>query len=124
MKYCMANKNQSYLKDPEFLDPDVRFLLANERTLLAWLRTALTVIAGGIALLHFSADSSPQAHMGILFVLLGAIASSVGYTRFRAADTAIRIGELPRAGNGPLIQVVCVVFFSLLFVAFELLLSK
>ena len=31
--------------DPEMLDPDVRFLLANERTLLAWVRTALAVLA-------------------------------------------------------------------------------
>ena len=28
-------------------DPDYRFTLANERTLLAWLRTALALIAAG-----------------------------------------------------------------------------
>ena len=30
--------------------PDYRFSLANERTLLAWLRTALALIAGGVAM--------------------------------------------------------------------------
>src|SRR5690625_5828275 len=31
-------------------DPDARFSLANERTALAWLRTALALVAGGVAL--------------------------------------------------------------------------
>lgn len=31
-------------------DPDARFSLANERTFLAWIRTSLALIAGGIAL--------------------------------------------------------------------------
>ena len=30
-------------------DPDYRFTLANERTLLAWLRTSLALIAAGVA---------------------------------------------------------------------------
>jgi uncharacterized membrane protein YidH (DUF202 family) len=30
-------------------EPDYRFTLANERTFLAWIRTALALIAGGIA---------------------------------------------------------------------------
>jgi putative membrane protein len=31
-------------------EPDPRFSLANERTFLAWLRTALALLAGGVAL--------------------------------------------------------------------------
>ena len=34
---------------PGKIDIDVRFLLANERTLLAWIRTAVTLQAGGLA---------------------------------------------------------------------------
>ncbi|RDH77359.1 DUF202 domain-containing protein [Mycolicibacterium moriokaense] len=30
-------------------DPDYRFSLANERTFLAWIRTALALLAGGVA---------------------------------------------------------------------------
>jgi len=29
--------------------PDYRFSLANERTFLAWIRTALALLAGGVA---------------------------------------------------------------------------
>ncbi|MBU1607433.1 MAG: DUF202 domain-containing protein, partial [Alphaproteobacteria bacterium] len=30
-------------------EPDPRFTLANERTFLAWIRTSLAVLAGGVA---------------------------------------------------------------------------
>ena len=31
-------------------EPDARFTLANERTFLAWIRTSLALLAGGVAL--------------------------------------------------------------------------
>ena len=34
------------------LDVDARFLLANERTLLAWVRTSLTLLAAGVGTLQ------------------------------------------------------------------------
>ena len=37
-------------------EPDVRFSLANERTFLAWIRTALALLAGGIAVEAFTGD--------------------------------------------------------------------
>ncbi len=33
-------------------EPDYRFTLANERTFLAWIRTSLALIAGGVALVQ------------------------------------------------------------------------
>ncbi len=41
---------------PEGSEPDPRFTLANERTFLAWVRTALALLAGGIAIEAFAAD--------------------------------------------------------------------
>ncbi|MFI7483174.1 YidH family protein [Kocuria sp. M1R5S2] len=37
-------------------EPDPRFTLANERTFLAWIRTSLAFLAGGIAVEAFTAD--------------------------------------------------------------------
>ncbi|MBB5998978.1 YidH family protein [Streptomonospora salina] len=34
------------------VEPDYRFTLANERTFLAWIRTALALVAGAVAVLH------------------------------------------------------------------------
>ena len=36
-------------------EPDYRFTLANERTFLAWIRTALAVLAAGVLLEQFAA---------------------------------------------------------------------
>ena len=40
-------------------DPDPRFTLANERTFLAWIRTSLALVAGGIGLDTFVSGVMP-----------------------------------------------------------------
>lgn len=89
----MSSSNKQH--KPERLDPDVRFLLANERTLLAWIRTAIAVIAGGVALTQFGSDSTIRMVTGVSAIVLGISLASFGYIRFRDADKAIRRGELP-----------------------------
>lgn len=41
-------------------DPDYRFSLANERTFLAWMRTALAILAAGVLLDQFSVKLGSQ----------------------------------------------------------------
>ncbi|GAA2364779.1 membrane protein [Catellatospora methionotrophica] len=101
----------------ERLDVDVRFLLANERTLLAWLRTALTMLAGGVALLHL-ADARPAATASALGIFaLGIVTAVIGYVRYRAAGAAIRAGDLPASGRGAMLVTVGVVVFAAAIVA-------
>jgi putative membrane protein len=83
------------------VDPDARFLLANERTLLAWLRTSLALQAGGVGLLHFVSSSDLNGVIGLVVLLIGAAAGLTGYRRYRAADQAIRRGQLPPHGVAP-----------------------
>ena len=45
-------------------EPDVRFTLANERTYLAWIRTSLALIGGGLAasqLIDFQSEAAPAS---------------------------------------------------------------
>ena len=100
------------MKKQEKLDVDTRFLLANERTLLAWIRTALTMQAGGIALAHFVSDSTLGFATGLTAVMLGAVMAVVGYRRFRAADKAIRAGRLPHLDRGPAFEVALIVLIA------------
>jgi putative membrane protein len=83
------------------LDPDARFLLANERTLLAWIRTALTLQAGGLGVLEFASEVEARGVIGVGLLLLGAAAGLAGYRRYRGADAALRSGRLPPRGAAP-----------------------
>jgi putative membrane protein len=99
------------------LDIDIRFLLANERTLLAWLRTALTLQAGGVALARLAGHSAVLSGVGIGLLTLGSIAAVIGYLRYRATGRAIRAGQLPAPGRGPALLTAGVVVLAAVLVA-------
>jgi putative membrane protein len=88
------------MSSPEDVDVDARFLLANERTLLAWVRTSLTLLAAGVGTLQLL-DDEWRTWPGLALLLLGAASAFVGLARYRGADAAIRRGQLPPAGRGP-----------------------
>lgn len=74
--------------------PDYRFTLANERTFLAWIRTALALMAGAVGIEQFSPQlSSAELRIGISTLLLVA-ASTMGYMawrRWRRNEYAMRL---------------------------------
>lgn len=105
------------LKKPKNeLGVDVRFLLANERTLLAWIRTGLTLIAGGVAVAFISSDTVYGSVAGIGAIGFGGLLALIGYIRYAVADSAIRQGKLPPVGAGGIVVVIGVVLFSVTLV--------
>ncbi len=94
------------------LDIDIRFLLANERTLLAWIRTGLTLIAGGVAVAFIATDPGYGAVAGIGAIAFGGALAIIGYIRYQVADVAIRTGKLPPRGVGSLFVVLGVIAFA------------
>ncbi|MCF8608832.1 DUF202 domain-containing protein [Gordonia sp. HY285] len=74
---------------------DARFTLAAERTMLAWIRTALGLIAAGVAVLHVIGEfASPavQTTLGIGLILLGIAAAAVGGQRWYQTTHALEEG--------------------------------
>ena len=52
-------------------EPDPRFTLANERTFLAWIRTSLALLAGGVAVEAFMGDLfGPELRKTVALTLL------------------------------------------------------
>lgn len=76
--------------------PDYRFSLANERTFLAWVRTGLALIAGGLAVDQFLPPLAvPHLREGlaIALLLLGAACAVRAVDRWVRAERAMRLSE-------------------------------
>jgi putative membrane protein len=77
---------------PEF-EPDYRFTLANERTFLAWERTALGLLAAAVAVVQLVPELPiPGARhvLGVLLAVLATLTAGVGLRRWEQVDHAIR----------------------------------
>ena len=93
--------------------PDPRFTQANERTYLAWVRTALAFIAGGLAVEQLL-DSGRAARLAVSIplILLGGFMGVAGYLRFQQAERAIRRGEALDPSGVPRLLAVAFVLLS------------
>jgi putative membrane protein len=91
-------------------EPDPRFTLANERTFLAWIRTALAVIATAVAAdtLMVTVWPAPLRKAIVVLLLLGGTALSAGAGfRWLGVERALRQETpLPLSSLAPILVLV------------------
>jgi putative membrane protein len=83
-------------------EPDYRFTLANERTYLAWIRTALALNVAGLGIVQFldvPGGGWTSEALGLLLAALGLVLALTSLRRYRENQRAIRTDQpLPPTG--------------------------
>jgi putative membrane protein len=81
--------------EPPDQEPDYRFTLANERTFLAWIRTALGLLAAGVAVRQFVPPftvAGATTVLALACIVLAAVVAATSFPRWRRAQQAMRAG--------------------------------
>jgi putative membrane protein len=104
---------------PEEEEPDYRFTLANERTFLAWIRTSLALIAGGVALVQLVPRFGVHGVRHVLSVLLvasGGLLAALAVRRWQRVQKAMRRGDDLPISRMPLAVGVALVVMTVLLI--------
>lgn len=93
-----AGRSSSPRADPdEGTEPDPRFTFANERTFLAWSRTALALVAAGLAVTQllppFPGIPWGRRAIGVPLIVLGAAVAVISYVEWNQDQRALRLGK-------------------------------
>jgi putative membrane protein len=83
--YERFEQSDLILRDELAID---RTLLSNERTLLAYLRSAAALLIAGVSIIHFSGDGWFRA-VGFICIPGALLVSLIGLLRFRKMNNAI-----------------------------------
>ena len=83
-------------------EPDPRFTFANERTFLAWSRTALALVVAGLGVVQllppFPGVPWGRHILGVPLIVFGAVVAVVAYGEWGKSQRAMRLGQpLPRS---------------------------
>lgn len=87
-------------------EPDYRFTLANERTFLAWIRTALALAAGGLAAVSLLDDVRLGETLGVLLLALSFVTAASAYRRWALNERAMRLHEPLPTSRLPMVMAV------------------
>jgi putative membrane protein len=102
-------------------DPDYRFTLANERTFLAWIRTALALAAGGLGAVTILDDFPGEEVLGIGLLGVSFLTAATSYRRWALAERAMRLGQPLPASRLPLYMSVAVALVAVIAALFFML---
>jgi putative membrane protein len=84
-------------RDPGGTEPDPRFTFANERTFLAWSRTALALVVAGLGIVQllppFPGVPAGRHLLGVPLIALGAVLAIAAYVEWVRNQRALRRGE-------------------------------
>jgi putative membrane protein len=83
-------------------DPDARYTFANERTFLAWSRTALALVVAGLGIVQllppFPGVPWGRHVLGVPLIVFGAVVAVTAYREWNRSQRAMRHGQpLPRS---------------------------
>lgn len=98
-------------------EPDYRFTLANERTFLAWIRTSLALLAGGVALMQLVPRFSLHGvrHIfSLALVAAGGTLAMLAVHRWRRIQQAMRHGAALPISRTPLVLGIAMTVMSIL----------
>jgi len=98
--------------------PDYRFSLANERTFLAWLRTGLALVGGGLAVAQFLPGDTLPVVLGVVLLAIGGLVAIRAVDHWARAERAMRLGQpLPPSRFPALLALAIAVGAAVLLVA-------
>ena len=110
--------------------------LANERTFLAWIRTAISIIAFGFVVIRFLMPDRPTVESptkdvlhhsdnhafftGVSFFWIGAAISTLAYIRYRLSDKQIMNGTYQNSYLLPTLLLIAILIVCTLLVLYFL----
>jgi putative membrane protein len=110
--------------DDEGTEPDARFTMANERTFLAWSRTALALVVAGLGIARllppFPRVPWGRSVIATPLILLGAAVSVLSYVEWKSNQRALRHGTSLRTTALPKVLAVTITVIALLAGAVDL----
>jgi putative membrane protein len=94
-------------------DSTARDHLANERTFLAWVRTALGLVGLGVVIERFFAEGGSVGVMaGVAFISFGGLSLIYAVARYLRVAKNLERGMFPVATRGPMLVAIGALFVT------------